>query len=226
MSETQTAIALRAKILGTLIRDARLNAGKSIEDCATLVSVSPETFEGYELGSQALSLPELESIAYFLDVPLEHFWGTQALSGSSRARRTEQFAKVLLLRHRMVGALVRQARLEAGVAPETLARWAEVDPDTLEAYELGQLPIPVPQLEVLSGYLNRSIREFHDRHGPVGAWTTQQRALQEFASMTPEMQEFVSKPINRPYLELAMRLSEMEVDRLRAVAEGLLEITY
>jgi len=44
--------------------------------------------------------------------------------------------------------------------------------------------------------------------------------------MPVEMQVFVSKPINRPYLELAIRLSEMSVDRLRSVAEGLLEITY
>ena len=39
------------------------------------------------------------------------------------------------------------------------------------------------------------------------------------------MQQFVSKPVNQPYLELAQRLSEMSVERLRSVAEGLLEIT-
>ena len=40
-----------------------------------------------------------------------------------------------------------------------------------------------------------------------------------------ELQGFVCKPINRPYLELAVRLSEMSVEKLRGVAEGLLEIT-
>ena len=50
-------------------------------------------------------------------------------------------------------------------------------------------------------------------------------ALEEL-EMPLDLQVFVSKPINRPYLELAIRLSEMSVDRLRAVAEGLLEITY
>jgi hypothetical protein len=102
----------------------------------------------------------------------------------------------------------------------------QIEPATLEAYEMGQQAIPLPHLEVMSAALNRSIREFWDRHGPVGAWDAQQRAVQDFLSMPPEMQLFVSKPINRPYLELAVRLSEMSVDRLRAVAEGLLEITY
>jgi len=37
---------------------------------------------------------------------------------------------------------------------------------------------------------------------------------------------FISKPVNLPYLELAMRLSDLSAEKLRGVAEGLLEITY
>jgi transcriptional regulator with XRE-family HTH domain len=229
MTEIQTAITQRTKALGTLIRDAREASGRSIEECAEATSISPEAMRRYEAGEQAPSLPELEGLAYYLDVPLDRFWETKTTSGpvSKRiSKHSEHMALLISLRHRMIGALIRQARLESGVSPENLARWSEIDPATLETYELGQLPIPVPQLEVLSGFLSRSIREFYDRHGPVGAWSTQQHALQEFTSMPAEMQEFISKPINRPYLELAMRLSEMSVDRLRSVAEGLLEITY
>jgi hypothetical protein len=39
------------------------------------------------------------------------------------------------------------------------------------------------------------------------------------------LQSFVSQPINRPYIELAQRLSEMPTAKLRTIAEGLLEIT-
>ena len=41
-----------------------------------------------------------------------------------------------------------------------------------------------------------------------------------------EMREFISKPVNRPYLDLALRLSKMEADKLRSIAASLLEITY
>jgi hypothetical protein len=41
-----------------------------------------------------------------------------------------------------------------------------------------------------------------------------------------DVREFICKPVNLPYLKLAMRLSELSVEKLRAVAEGLLEITY
>jgi transcriptional regulator with XRE-family HTH domain len=134
--------------------------------------------------------------------------------------------RLISLRHRMVGAQVRQARLGAGLSAEKIAEYLGVDAAQVQAYELGKTPIPLPHLEMLSGLLNRSIREFYDRHGPVGEWTTQRRAVEDFLRIPLELQEFVSKPINRPYLELAQRLSEMSVDKLRAVAEGLLEITY
>jgi hypothetical protein len=41
-----------------------------------------------------------------------------------------------------------------------------------------------------------------------------------------EVRQFVATPVNRPYLELAMKLSSMSRDKLRAVAENLLDITY
>lgn len=226
MTVNPIALTLRAKIIGALIRDARLAAGKSIPDCAGTINIDPQTMEAYELGDQAPSLPELEGLAYYLDVPVEHFWESRTLSAESQERKQPNMPALMMLRNRMVGAMLRQARLEAGLNIPTLSQRTQIPVESLEAFELGQESVPLPQLEVLSGELNRSVREFLDRHGPVGAWTAQQRALKDFLEMPPELQEFVSKPINRPYLELAIRLSEMSVDRLRAVAEGLLEITY
>jgi transcriptional regulator with XRE-family HTH domain len=121
---------------------------------------------------------------------------------------------------------LRQARLEAGMSLETLAMNTEIEEARLEAYELGEEAVPLPELEALSGMLQRSIREFQDHHGPVGIWNAQQRALNSFLQLPLELQLFIAKPVNRPYLDLAARLSDMSVEKLRAVAEGLLEITY
>jgi hypothetical protein len=48
----------------------------------------------------------------------------------------------------------------------------------------------------------------------------------KFLDLPAPLQDFVCKPVNRPYVELALKLSELSVERLRAIAEGLLEITY
>ncbi len=79
MSAETTAMTLRAKIIGALIRDARLAAQKSIEECAGIIGVSAQDYEAYELGSKAISLPELEAVAYHLHVQLDHFWDRETL---------------------------------------------------------------------------------------------------------------------------------------------------
>jgi transcriptional regulator with XRE-family HTH domain len=122
--------------------------------------------------------------------------------------------------------MLRQARLEAQISLQELAEHLGIDKEKMEAYELGMEPVPLPMLEHLSGILNRSIREFQDQKGPVGAWNAQQRAMRDFLALPLDIQKFITLPVNRPYLDLAVRLSEMSVDKLRAVAEGLLEITY
>ena len=65
---------IRAKKLGILIRDARIKSGKSIENCAQAMGLSPEELTAIEFGDMPATLPELEMLAYFLEVPLEHFW--------------------------------------------------------------------------------------------------------------------------------------------------------
>jgi transcriptional regulator with XRE-family HTH domain len=226
MSIETTAMTLRAKIIGALIRDARLAAQKPIEECAGIVGVSPQDFEAYELGSKAISLPELEAVAYHLLIPLDHFWERETLVAKGDEKKQPNLIALIRLRHRMVGTLLRQARLEAQISLQELADHLDIEIAQIEAYELGLEPLPLPMLEYLSGMLNRSIREFQDQKGPVGAWNAQQQAIQEFLALPRDIQTFITKPVNRPYLDLTVRLSEMSVDKLRAVAEGLLEITY
>jgi transcriptional regulator with XRE-family HTH domain len=226
MPTTPPEQMLRAKIIGALIREARLAAKRTPEECAQVIGISTEAFGAIELGTRAVSLPELETLAYFLDMPIEHFWERDRLAEMRPERSLSGLEQLMRIRHRMIGALLRQARLESGFTLETLAERAQVSPEQLEAYELGKEAVPLPMLETLSGMLHRSIREFQDQHGPVGVWNAQQRAVKDFLSLPLDLQLFVSKPVNRPYLELAIRLNDMSVEKLRAVAEGLLEITY
>ena len=209
-----------------MIRDGRLAANLSPDECAQAIGAPLETYKAYELGEKAISLPELETLSYFLKIPLEHFWEREPASLKEGGHSLSHVEQLMRIRHRMVGALLRQARLEAGFSLEQLSQRVQIDIPRLENYELGNEPVPVPELETLSGVLHRSIREFHDQQGPVGAWNAQQRALKDFLAMPLELQVFVARPVNRPYLELAMRLSDMSVEKLRTVAEGLLEITY
>ena len=46
------------------------------------------------------------------------------------------------------------------------------------------------------------------------------------AQCLAEIGAFVSQPVNSPYIELARKLSAMSTERLRSVAENLLDITF
>jgi transcriptional regulator with XRE-family HTH domain len=215
---------IRTKKLGVLVRDAREKSGKSLEECAKAMGLSGEELNALEFGEKAPTLPELEILAYFLDVPLEHFWENEVLkpSGSDRWVDPEELK---LTRQKAIGDLIHEGRTNAGLSIEDLAQQAGISSENVQSYEQGELPIPLPELESLAKVLNNSIGEFEDHQGPVGNWFAEKRNTKDFLGLSPELQEFVSKPINRPYLELAVRLSELKVERLRALAEGLLEIT-
>lgn len=215
---------IRAKKIGVLIRDAREKSGKSLEDCAGATGLSVDEFTAMELGERPPTLPELEILAYYLELPLEHFWGSEILQTNGHGKEVDP-AEIKKVRQGVIGDLIHKGRVKAELSLEDLAQTTGIIPTSLQSYENGELPVSLPELESIAQVLNNSIGDFEDQQGPVGSWFAEQRNAREFLTLPMELQEFISKPINRPYLELAVKLSEMKVERLRALAEGLLEIT-
>ncbi len=222
----QKAITIRTKKLGVLMRDARLAGEKTPAQVAEALGLPLQTYQAYEDGTHAPSLPELEAMAYYLNIPLDHFWGSKSLSEDPEYMTPTHLDKVIALRTRMVGALLRQSRMQAYLSPENLSEKLDISPAELEKLELGQTPIGLPLLEVICSVLDIPLQNFQDKKSVVGVWSQEQKMTTQFLELPPELQAFVCKPINRPYLELALRLSEVSVDKLRMIAEGLLEITY
>jgi transcriptional regulator with XRE-family HTH domain len=133
---------------------------------------------------------------------------------------------LIAIRQRLVGALLRQQRENASLSLQTLSEQSGLSTARLKSYELGERPIPLPELEGLVALLGGQIETIFDQTGRIGQWMIQQKAIQDFLLLTPELQNFVCKPVNRPYLELAMKLSGMSTQKLRSVAEDLLDITF
>lgn len=223
--DNRSHIVIRSKKLGVLIRDARLAARRTTRECAEAMGISRALLVAYEEGRRAPSLPELEALVYYLRLPLSHFWGRQAISSESPAAEPLDLPKLMSLRQRLIGALLRQERNEASMSVKDVAVQTGISSARLKAYELGERPIPLPELEIILSALGGRVEDFFDKNGPVGRWLLGQGLVQSFMELPEEMRSFVSQPVNRPYLELAMKLSEMSKDRLRSVAEGLLDIT-
>lgn len=218
-------ITIREKKLGLLIRDARMAERRSIKECANAIGIKPGLFRAYEEGRRSPSLPELETFVYFLKLPISQFWGTEIKSDAGSPLESVDLPQLIALRQRMIGALLRQERTNANMSIRHLASETGISQSKLKSYELGERAISVPELESILAVMGSRIDTFFDQSGPVGQWMSSQRAAQKFLELPEEIQNFVCQPVNRPYLELAMKLSVMSREKLRSVAEGLLDIT-
>jgi transcriptional regulator with XRE-family HTH domain len=221
----QVQISLRSRKLGVLMRDARLKARKTIPECAQAIGVKPAVFRSYEEGRRAASLPEMEMFAFYMGLSVSHFWGREAATAEKTGAQPSNMSAVMSVRQRMIGAMLRQQRLQESMSIKALADQTGLPTSRITAYELGERPIPLPELEVLIHLLGGNVENLFDQTGPIGKWMNEQKAIQDFLMLPQELKEFVCKPVNRPYLELALRLSGMSVDKLRTVAEGILDIT-
>jgi transcriptional regulator with XRE-family HTH domain len=229
MNDPNLAITLRGKMLGVLMRDARVARGQSVEACAGAMAREASDYEAFEAGQDSPSLPELELLAYSLDVSVKHFLGDQTLD-SERTRlpthRPVPAAQVAELRDRIIGLQLRQARLAAGLPADALADAVGVTAEWVEAAEAGRQSIPLPVLERAAARLGVGLDNFAEGSGPVGEWDSLERAAERVRQLPPELRDFVSRPANEPYLWLAHQLSRLTNERLRGVAESLLDITY
>jgi transcriptional regulator with XRE-family HTH domain len=218
-------LALRNRIIGLLLRDARDQANKTKRECARALGVSTSSLTAYEEGQKPISLPELEVLSYVLDVPVSHFWKQE--TDITEEQGTPPLEEVLALRHRIVGALLRQARLEADSSQKELSEVLGCSSSRISSYEFGKSAISLAELELLAQHLRLPLEYFLDeQEGPIGEWNRQQEAFENFCELPKEIQDFVAKPINIKYLEVAMKLAQMPAGGLRAIAEGLLDITY
>jgi transcriptional regulator with XRE-family HTH domain len=222
----KSQIAIRSKTLGLLIRDARTTARRSVPECAQAIGTKPGIFRAYEEGRRAPSLPELEALVYFLDLPIDHFWSKEIKSGKPLPYENLDLPKLLSVRQRKIGALLRQERMNASISIRNLALETGISGARIKAYELGERPMPLPELEALVKALGGRVESFFDRTGPIGQWLMNEEAIRDFLELPLELRQFVAMPVNRPYLELAMKLSNMSKEKLRSVAEDLLDITF
>ncbi len=220
-----TALMLKTKMLGALLREARKTAGKSLKETAALLGVGTSTVTSYELGKKGISLPELEQLAFHFDVPLESF-----LSGQpARSHKSPGFKPevVISFRQKMIGALLRKHRQEAELSMAEVGRRIGTSGGRISKFERGKQPIPVPELEALAEELGHEMNEYLDTEGsgPVADWFRDQRAYENFGAMPQDLRNFLSREDSQDLIQLAIRLREVSVEKLHDLARLVQEIT-
>lgn len=215
---------IRGKMIGVLLRDARLKAGRSLEDCARLLRTTPGVIESWEYGDEIPSLPQLELLAYYLDVPVSHFWGLDTLE-AVRDEKISAQEEYMALRNRMIGALLRLAREDMGKSLDQMAEESGMPVEQITAYEMGEQAIPMHALTVLSNCVKKNIPYFLESHSHLGEWLSLREEWQHFTKLPDDIRRFAANPLNLGFIEIAVMFSQMPADKLRKVGESVLNIS-
>jgi transcriptional regulator with XRE-family HTH domain len=226
-ANVQELFQIKNRILGVLIKEAREASGQSQNDCADLLGVPLDTYAAYETGQLAPSLPQLELLSFVFNLPIKHFWGADTLASTRKHDEIkERVPELLMLRHKMIGIKVFELREKAGLSRTQVAEKTAMTAEQIEQIEMGNIDLPVSELEFLVRAVQGVLDDLVEDHGPVGNYLQAQKDFEAFVKLPAEMRSFVLKPINRSYIDLAIKLSQMQVDQLRSIAEGILEITF
>lgn len=214
---------IRASILGVLIKDARIHAGRSIAESAQALGLASEEFEQIEKGEAFPDMPFLEALAMYLHVPFEQFWGEQTLGGYP----VGDFEELIAKRRGSIGNQIKTLRENAGKSVEDLAKAMKIETEELVQIESGETSVSISMAEKIARALSISVKELQEdaSDNALHLHEQEQKLLRQIREMPEEMRAFVVKPINQPYLAMAMKLSHMEVNRMRDFAEDILEIT-
>jgi len=225
--EASQPIAIRNKIVGILVKQARLRAGKSRRECAEFLGISPHQFATYEQGRQGFSLPQLEALAYLLEVPLSSLWDENHALPAAKVQEPVPMAAMIQLRTRILAVRFRQCRHSAGLSQQQMADLLGCTGYRIFQYEAGRREIPIAELEVAAEQCGESLADLCDEElVPLGRAELQRQLEARLNDLPADLRDFVLKPTNTLYLRIAMLLSTMKADSLRQIAETLLDITY
>lgn len=208
--------------LGDLLRRARLSVGVQPDACADILGVNSQDYEAFENGAAEPSLPQMELLSRRFGIPITYFWEAGDIPAEDELPIPPTM--YITIRRRMVGVLLRQARLAASQSLSECARVLGVDAEIIADYEYGRRDIPFTHLQKLADFFQVPLTYFVDRD--LLLQSEKEHQVVELVNQLPEeMREFVLKPANILYLRLAMLMSELSVETLRKLGNGLLDIT-
>lgn len=217
----------RRQKIGLLIRRARETAGRTRKDCAAVLGISQALLVSYEEGRREPSLPQVEALAYYLRVPVRVLLDENSAAALAALRMNIDMGRIVEVRTHIIGARLRQARLDKGLALKEVAVPAGITSGKLAAYEVGARPVPITELEALASVLGLGTDGLLDVGvGALGEAQLAQEQHSQFEALPSDVRAFVADPRSLPYLRVAIRLSRLPAEDVRAAGQALVELSH
>lgn len=210
---------IEGKIIGVLLRAARERSHRTLKQVAQRLGVSKARVRAYESGAREISLPELEIMALYFQVPLSYFIDPD--SKVQEDRPTPPLPEELKSLRLMIGTRLKQARLAANKSREECAEVAQIKPSIMARYERGLADISIFELERLGSFLSVNLFYFLQNHHvePVDVLD-----LEKLAQMPKDVRIFALNADNLPYLRIAQKFRDLPHDKVKELGEIFLNV--
>ena len=212
------ARSVRGKLLGVLIRKCRLEAERSLTECALFLGADLALIEAWEYGESVPSLPQLELLAQFLNG--DESFSSDGAAVEDRAAQDEY----MLLRRRLIGGLLRAARESSGRSVEELSESTGLRADQLTGFEFGDEKISVSDLTALAQTLKLDLSYFATPPYNLPEQSRSGNLLETPAEIDSDWREFAAESENLPFIQLAMAFQHIARDDLHRIADALFTI--
>lgn len=166
------------------------------------------------------SLPELESLAYFLDVRPQDLLEDNPMKGRVRADG-DQLRQLMQIRNRIISATLQLTRAQKNITLKAISEQTKIPTSRIKRYENSAIPIPLNELIPLAKSLDIELDTLLDQGGFLSQWREQEEKIWSFLQLPQELQAFFTSPENQEYLRLAMHMKETGIDHLEELASGL-----
>lgn len=155
---------MEQRLESTLKRIRRIRKAKqrSIHDCASILNISIEHYLRFEDGTAPLSLPEIEVLAQFFDVPFRSIFDHSNLESHSTKLSGATKSHYISLRHKMIQAKFNLLRDQAGFSLEHVQLKTGIPQEALQAFDTGKSPIPINNLIKIADCFGKSIGYFFE----------------------------------------------------------------
>lgn len=205
------------------LRQARAACGKSLKSCADALGISTAKYKKYEDGDLIPTLPELETISFYLHIPFTALFADNAskMTSSSQNVETDNLNHLLHIRNSVIGTLLQIEREKKGSTYKEISEQCEIPIARLKRYESGLQGIPLSELLKVARVLSVDPAIFFDENSPVSAWQEEQNRITAFKQLPPDVKDFITESSNRPYLVLAQNLKTMSTADLTSLAEAI-----
>jgi transcriptional regulator with XRE-family HTH domain len=154
--------------LANRLKQIRKIKQRSLHDCAKLLGISKEEYLRVEDGQHSLSLPELELLAVFFEIPPESLLEESNFRLDHYSILQDDKKPIFTnLRSKMIAAQLASERQNLGISLEEIHERTGISREILGTYENGSSSIPLDHLSQLCNQLDLSIQSLLFQLKPV-----------------------------------------------------------